>query len=274
MNIILYLIIFAMGITFGSFCTLAVYRIPLRENILNKRSFCVECEHKLSFWDMIPVLSYLALGGKCRYCGKKIRPRYFILEICAGLVFVLFAFSFQLNIYSFQIDKYMYLFFGMLYFTGLFILAGIDKEKVRVENSLLIYLTIVNAVYMIYLYIVEHASMYRYVMYLVIICVLVAINTYYLHKKAKNNYTVGVLILSMLMILFSYEGQFVFTVILTLLSIAFDILLQKLKQSRKKCKKVNAKDKVNVPIAFYLCISNVMVVILTNIYYIYRWGIC
>ena len=138
------------------------------------------------------------------------------------------------------------------------------------ENSLLIYLTIVNAVYMIYLYIVEHASMYRYVMYLMIICVLVAINTYYLHKKAKNNYTIGILILSMLMILFTYEGQFVFTVILTLLSIAFDMLLQKIKQNRKKCKKVNAKDKINVPIAFYLCVSNVIVVILTNIYYIYR----
>jgi len=270
MNVILYLIIFAMGITFGSFCTLAVYRIPLRENIIRKRSFCVECKHKLSFWDLIPVFSYLTLGGKCRYCGKKIRPRYFILEICSGLVFILFAFSIQLNIYSFQIDKYAYLFFGMLYFTGLFILAGIDREKVRVENSLLIYLTIVNAVYMIYLYIVEQTSMYRYVMYLVLICILVAINTYYLHKKAKNNYTVGVLILSMLMILFTYEGQFVLTVILTLLSIAFDILLQKQKRNRKKCKKVDSKEKTDIPIASYLCISNVIVVILTNIYFIYR----
>ena len=268
MNFILYLIIFAMGITFGSFCTLAVYRIPRGENITHKRSYCTTCQHKLSFWDMIPVFSYLFLGGKCRYCGEKIRPRYFILEICSGFVFVLLAFSIQLNIFSFEIDKYVYLFFGMLYFMSLFILAGIDKEKIHIENSVLIFLTIVVACYMIYLYVVEQTNMYRYVIYLALICCLVAINTYSLHKKAKDNYTIGVLILSMLMVTFTYEGQFVLTVILTLLSIAFDILLQKIRLNRRKCKKVDPKESLPIPIGFYLCVSNILVVILTNIYFL------
>jgi len=50
-----------------------------------------------------------------------------------------------------------------------------------------------------------------------------------LHKKAKNNYTIGVLVLAMLMVVFTYEGQFVLTTIMTLLSIAFDILLKKIR---------------------------------------------
>ena len=80
-----------MGITFGSFYTLAVYRIPKGQDITHTRSYCPKCNHKLSFWDMIPILSYVFLGGKCRYCGQKIRPRYLMLEVMSGIVFVLFA---------------------------------------------------------------------------------------------------------------------------------------------------------------------------------------
>ena len=81
MDAIFYIIIFIMGITFGSFYTLAVYRIPLHQDITHKRSYCPNCTHKLSFFDMIPILSYIFLGGKCRYCKQKIRIRYLLLEI-------------------------------------------------------------------------------------------------------------------------------------------------------------------------------------------------
>ena len=93
MNLLLYIYIFIIGITFGSFFTLAVYRIPRGEDITHTRSYCPKCNHKLSFWDMIPLFSYIFLGAKCRYCKEKIRPRYFILEFCSGLVFILFALS-------------------------------------------------------------------------------------------------------------------------------------------------------------------------------------
>ena len=58
-TIIFYVLIFIIGTLFGSFSTLAVYRIPLHEDITHKRSFCPKCDHKLSFWDMIPILSYM-----------------------------------------------------------------------------------------------------------------------------------------------------------------------------------------------------------------------
>ena len=66
MNIVLYTLIFIIGTLFGSFFTLAVYRIPLGKDITHERSFCPNCNHKLQFLDLIPILSYIFLGGKCR----------------------------------------------------------------------------------------------------------------------------------------------------------------------------------------------------------------
>ena len=80
MSTILYIYIFLIGITFGSFFTLATYRIPKREDIIHTRSYCPKCKHKLSFWDMIPVFSYIFLKGKCRYC-KNTSKIYFTRDI-------------------------------------------------------------------------------------------------------------------------------------------------------------------------------------------------
>ena len=73
MEIFIYLIIFIMGTFFGSFFTLAVYRIPLKQDILYTHSYCPTCKHKLTTLDLFPVFSYIVLKGKCRYCGEKIR---------------------------------------------------------------------------------------------------------------------------------------------------------------------------------------------------------
>ena len=81
-EIIAVIIVFIMGAFLGSFCTLAVYRIPLKQDITHERSYCPNCKHKLGFFDLFPIFSYIFLGGKCRYCKEKIRPRYLIIEVC------------------------------------------------------------------------------------------------------------------------------------------------------------------------------------------------
>lgn len=108
MNTILYALIFIIGTLFGSFFTLAVYRIPLGKDITHERSFCPNCNHKLGFFDLIPILSYIFLGGKCRYCKQKIRPRYLLLEIASGIIFVLFAVSLRLNLFTTNINTWVY----------------------------------------------------------------------------------------------------------------------------------------------------------------------
>ena len=227
MSTILYIYIFLIGITFGSFFTLATYRIPKREDIIHTRSYCPKCKHKLSFWDMIPVFSYIFLKGKCRYCKEKIHPRYILLEIFSGIVFVLFALSIKLNIYNLTVSNITYFVFGLLYIAGLFIISGIDKEKFKIQNEVVLYLIIVEAIYIIYLYVIEHTSIYRYVIYLLILAILMTLNTIYYKRKVKDNYTLENLILINVMLIFTYEACTILTITFTLLVISIKLLIDK-----------------------------------------------
>ena len=105
MEVIFIIMLFCMGTVFGSFFTLAVYRIPLGLDITHERSFCPKCNHRLEFIDLIPIFSYLSVKGKCRYCKEPIRIRYLLLELISGLVFVLVYFSLDFNLYNFNISK-------------------------------------------------------------------------------------------------------------------------------------------------------------------------
>ena len=265
MDYILYILIFCIGTLFGSFFTLAVYRIPIRQDITHTRSYCPNCNHKLGFWDMIPVLSYVFLGGKCRYCKQKIRLRYLLLEILSGIVFVLFALSIKLSIFSFNQSILVYFIVGLLYIAALFIIAGIDKERIRIEKPVLLFGFICVSLYMMYLYIVENnANMYRYVIYLILSCLLILFSIVYLRKKGKDSYAIDVLVLSMLMILYTYEVVYIYTVITTLLAVAIQLLIHKIiNRKTKTVKKESIKD-VKVPIGFYMCTANIVILIATN----------
>ena len=99
-NIFVGFCMFAIGTLFGSFFSLATYRIPRHQDILVKRSYCPNCKHRLEFFDLIPVLSYIFHGAKCKYCGEKISPRYLLLELSNGIIFLCFylIFGFTLNL--------------------------------------------------------------------------------------------------------------------------------------------------------------------------------
>ena len=115
MEAIIYITIFIIGTLFGSFFTLATYRIPLGQDITHKRSYCPNCNHRLEFLDMIPIFSYIFLGGKCRYCKQKIKPRYLLFEIFSGLTFLLFALTLKLDVFNLSINIIAYLVYGLLY---------------------------------------------------------------------------------------------------------------------------------------------------------------
>ena len=268
---ILYILIFCIGALFGSFFTLAVYRIPIRQDITHTRSYCPKCNHKLGFLDMIPILSYTFLGGKCRYCKEKIRPRYILLEILSGIVFVLFALSVKYSLITLNMQSTIYIIAGTLYLATLFIIAGIDKERIKIEKPVLLFGFICVTIYMIYLYIVENdTNIYRYVIYLVLSCFLLLFNILYLRKKGKDSYAIDVLVLSMLMVLFTYEAVYIYTVIITLLATAIQLLICKLHERKSKVVKNVKIENTKVPIGFYMCASNIIVLLVTNfiIFYI------
>ena len=263
-QIILYILIFIMGAYFGSFYTLAVYRIPQGLDITHKHSFCPNCNHKLGIIDLFPILSYIFLGGKCRYCKKKIGLRYFILEILSGLTFLLFAISLNINIYNLELEKIILLAFTYLYFAGIFIIAGIDKEKLKIQKQVLIYTIIISAIYMVYLSIMQKMNINIYLIYLLIIILLIILDTLKLRKKAQESYCINVLILAICMAIYTGEQVFLLTVIYTLLACSMYLLLKKIIKKAKKYIKQENKQNTKLPIAFFMCICNIILYIFIN----------
>ena len=244
MDLILYITMFIMGTVLGSFFTLAVYRIPLKKDITHERSFCPNCNHRLEFFDLIPILSYLFLGGKCRYCKQKIRPRYLLLEVLSGIIFMLFYISLKIDILNIDINKLAYFIFGMFYISTLFIIAGIEKEKHFIPKSLLLFGLIISLLYIIYLYII-HVSIYKYVIYSILMLLFVILNK-------KQNYSLQILALIMFILIGTNEEISALGIIVTLIAIA----LEKFFKSKN--------NKKNIPIGFYLCITNVLLLLLQN----------
>ncbi|PJI10375.1 prepilin peptidase [Clostridium sp. CT7] len=81
------ILMFLVGTLFGSFFNVCILRIPKDESIIYPSSHCDYCKNKIKWYDMIPLISYIILRGKCRYCGEKISSQYFFMEILSGLMF-------------------------------------------------------------------------------------------------------------------------------------------------------------------------------------------
>ena len=263
MNIFFYCIIFIIGIIFGSFYTLAVYRIPRREDIIHTHSYCPNCNHKLGFWDLIPVFSYIFLGGKCRYCQNKIRPRYLILEVLSGVLFVVFALALKLDITKINIINIIDFSFIVLYLTFIILIAGIDKENRKIEKSLSIYGIILSLLYIVYLCIIGETSIYRYIIYLISYIIILIFDNITLKRFAKSTYVTGILLLVFTMIIMTTEYVFFMTSTCTVLSVIIYAIIKKITVSMSKSKKTDVIDLRNIPFAYILSISNILNLIIT-----------
>lgn len=249
MEAFLYAIIFITGTFFGSFFTLAVYRIPKNEDILIKHSYCPNCNHKLGFFDLFPVLSYIFLGGKCRYCKNKIRPRYLILELLSGFAFVILAISMKMDISN--MNSIINIALLLIYISVLFIIAGIDKENIKIEKTVLFFGFAIEVLYIIYKCTLGIFNVYPYVMYLLLFIILLIILK--ISKKTNGKqYLENSLYLSLYMILYGGIKIYIFTAILSLIINLF-------------YKKILKKNETKTPIGFYLSVSNILVIVISNI---------
>lgn len=254
MEVIFCIMLFAMGTVFGSFFTLAVYRIPLGLDITHERSFCPSCNHRLEFIDLIPILSYLSLGGKCRYCGKHVRIRYLLLEVISGLVFLIAYFSFKLSFPFFEIKSLaLMLAFVMFYITNAIIL-GIDKEYKAIDKRVLLFGIITQSLYMLYLYTFENMSIYRYGIYLTIILILFCFDTWSLKIRNKSFYLTQILMLIVYEIIFIDNLKMILGAIIGSLAICIIYYIY-----------TKIKKKEKVPIGFCIAIASVATVLIGNI---------
>lgn len=97
MTMMISIVLFIFGLIIGSFINVVVYRLPRRESIISPGSHCPHCLHPIAFYDNLPLVSYIMLRGRCRYCKKRISVQYPIVEFIAGAIlplsFVLYGFG-------------------------------------------------------------------------------------------------------------------------------------------------------------------------------------
>ena len=104
-------IVFFFGACLGSFLNVCIYRIPREESVITPRSHCPNCGKLIAWFDNIPMLSYLALRAKCRHCGVRISPRYFLVELLTALLFLLVWQRFGLSLVT---PVYWLMVFGLI----------------------------------------------------------------------------------------------------------------------------------------------------------------
>ena len=120
-------IAFIFGLLFGSFLNVVILRIPKEESIIFGASHCYSCGTPLKAWHNIPLFSWLFLRGKCSFCQTKISMQYPLIELSSGIIFLLLAQKFGLQIPAF---------FIALSFLMLLALSMIDLKYKMVPDSL------------------------------------------------------------------------------------------------------------------------------------------
>ena len=155
------------------------------------------------------------------------------------------------------------LIFSIIYLLVLIGIAIIDKKEHKISKRILLIGFVVEAIQIIYLYVNSRFHLLEYLIYLIIFIILLIIDTIIIRKKGESLYVLQVLMLCMYMAIFTDKYIFAVTVIYTLLVIGLYILIGRISTIRKRrvIKKQNAKELAKLPIGFYLCIADILVLI-------------
>lgn len=131
-------ILFIIGIVLGNFYNVCIYRIPNNQSIINTPSHCYNCNTRIKPLDMVPILSWILLRGKCRYCRQKISLRYSLVELLIGVLFILVY-----RVYGYNIITLYYLLLVSL----LLIITFIDLDYYIIPDELIIFGSIVAVIF-------------------------------------------------------------------------------------------------------------------------------
>ncbi len=150
MDIIFLIFIFIFGIFIGSFLGVVIDRLPRGESIIKGRSHCDSCKKSLGAIDLIPILSFLFLQGKCRHCKARLSWFYPTVEIITGVLFVLTALQsgiiYNLSSITYEIEFIYYLFI----ISTLVVIFFIDLKYGIIPFSLILPVTLITFLYLLF----------------------------------------------------------------------------------------------------------------------------
>ncbi len=129
------LLIFIYGLIIGSFLNVCIYRIPREESIAWPGSHCPACKHSLKWYDNIPLLSYLVLKGKCRYCKTSISSQYPLVESLNAVIYIIMYVKF-----GFGVD---FIFYSLMS-SVLVAIVFIDLKEMIIPDSLVLCILVLS----------------------------------------------------------------------------------------------------------------------------------
>lgn len=140
---LLYIFAFLYGIVIGSFLNVCIYRIPKKESIVMVGSHCMSCNHKLAWYDLFPLFSYLFLRGKCRYCGAGLAKQYPLVEAANGVLYiVIFA------AHGWNMESVLYCFLA----SALLALSVIDHRTMEIPIGINLFIAAIGVAHIIFDY--------------------------------------------------------------------------------------------------------------------------
>jgi leader peptidase (prepilin peptidase)/N-methyltransferase len=132
---IFFVLFFFLGLIIGSFLNVVIYRLNTSKS-LGGRSACMSCRSKLGFFELIPVFSFLVLGGRCKSCRTKISMQYPLVELVSGIVFALIYFKFQ-NVLAVSVPIFSITFIYYAFmFSVLLVIATYDLKHKIIPDQL------------------------------------------------------------------------------------------------------------------------------------------
>lgn len=139
-ELIVFLFLFMLGATVGSFTNVLIDRIPAHSFFANSRSYCESCKKILKWYDLLPLVSFALLRGQCRSCKKQIPKRIFFVELMMGVVFVL--------LYTMNLGMPMLALLSVYILSILFVaIFFIDAKHRIIPDSLLLFVLLTTLLY-------------------------------------------------------------------------------------------------------------------------------
>lgn len=236
MNLIFYIIIFLIGSVIGGLWAVKSREIP-RELDLKKTHYSTNPKAEL-----ISELTYI---------------------LCGGVSAAILANIFNINIYEFDICNFIIYIFSMLYVSTLVLIAGIDRIYTKIDKKTLSFGIISSISYMLYLCMVDLASIKLSIIYFGIYMILLVIDSFLLRKFAKDSYIVNLLLILTMTLVFTDLHILIYTLVMSLIAVGTYALLLKLQKKKNGNKRIKIKE---IPVGFFVSASIVIILFMVKIF--------